>query len=96
MTAGEIIAHLQEFIEKNAETDDKTKKIIERLKSITEEDIIIGEDGFYSYRQSGLIDKYRAEVVELIHGKASVTEAKYQYEIVDYGVVEEVADDKKR
>ncbi len=47
MNNKEIITHLQKHIETKAETNTKTRKLLNYLKDITEEDIIIGEDVKY-------------------------------------------------
>ncbi len=47
MNNKEIITHLQKYIETKAETNTKTKKLLDYLKDITEEDIIIGENVKY-------------------------------------------------
>lgn len=66
--------------------DDKLTKALVTTLAINDtylmDHIIIGEKGFYSYRQSGIIDNYKKDVAELLHGKASVIEAKYDYDII--------------
>ena len=50
--------------------------------------IIIGEDDYYSYRRSGLIDKFLEEAADLVTlPKVSQPSARYDYEVVE--------DDKK-
>ncbi len=47
MEIKEIIAHLQKHIETITETDEKSKKLMDYLKDVTEEDIMIGEEVKY-------------------------------------------------
>ena len=47
MNNKEIITHLQKHLETNAQTNTKTKNLTSRLKDITEEDIILGDDVKY-------------------------------------------------
>lgn len=43
--------------------------------------MIISEDGRYSYRESGLIDKYKREVADLLVSSQSVAQPEAKYEV---------------
>lgn len=78
--------------------DDKLTKALVTTLAINDtflmDHVIIGENGFYSYRQSGAIDKYKSEVATLLHSKASIIEAKYDYDITESEPIEVDYDQK--
>jgi len=72
----------------SADDNSFTKALVTSLAindSYLMDHIIIGEDGYYSYREKGVIDKYRNEVKELLHVNVAQKEARYDVNIeVDY------------
>jgi len=81
-----IIAHNHPngLREPSIDDDNLTKAVVTTLAindTYLMDHVIVAEDGFYSYRQAGKIDEYREGVFELLHGKVSIPEARYE---VDY------------
>lgn len=81
-----IIAHNHPYGNPDPSVDDDklTKALVTSLAindSYLVDHIIVTDNGYYSYRGDGKIDKYRDEVIELINGKVAQNEVKYE---VDY------------
>ena len=78
-----IIAHNHPSggINPSADDDKLTKALVTSLAindSFLIDHIIVGSSGYYSYRQSGKIDDYKNQVIELINGKVAEPAIKYE------------------
>ena len=83
-----IIAHNHPYgsLEPSLDDDKLTKALVTSLAindSYLLDHIIVSDNGFYSYRQSGKIEAYRNEVFNLINNNSKISQNEAQYG-VDY------------